>query len=974
MNLTRVANDNSHDVDDNLISDLFTAEEFNTNFCLDDASNFLILHQNIRSINANYDYLAAFLDSLRCRPSVIVLSETWHSQGDCQDVEGYNSYHVLRDHRTGGGVSVYVDCRWSSTIIDNISFCNDDIELCSITVKLNNVSTIYIIGIYRPPRGNIYNFHRILFDDVLSTINSRTPVFVCGDLNIDIMHADLIALELEHGFSALSYRPIIRGITRPNVDGGSCIDHIWTNHVLPVMSGIFQEQITDHFPIFAIVSSPVSPIGTVMKEFRDHSATCLGNLRREISSVFGFLNDVFDSDVDSCVRCVIDILYNLYKKCCPLRKKSISLKRLSKPWMSDELLLNINRKHSLFRSYKRGEIDFEDYRDFKNTLKRRINNAKACYYQNKFMTSDSKVIWNTINSLFGGRAKKKSGGPSLDAFAGLAINNDADLSLHFNDYFSTIGSNLGESIIGNRDDALRNMDDRVFASFFVRPSSANEVGLIMSSLSSRGCSPDSVPNFIFKYLSFELSSVISSLFNLSVVEGKFPACLKVARVTPVFKSGDKSMVSNYRPISILSTISKVFEKLMCRRLMEYLDKNEILKNNQFGFRKMRCTSDAVLEFLNDANMSLDARCQFLTVCLDLSKAFDTIDHWTLIRKLAHVGVRGLPLRWFSTYLKDRTQYVRIRGTDSELRSLSAGVPQGSVLGPLLFLVYINEMSNVCPDLKCIHYADDTTVYVSDSDAQSLVTRVNSGLANLGGWLKNNKLVLNVTKTNCMLISNNFSSGDLPPISIDGRIIDIVECIKFLGVYIDSNLNFRRHVDVVCGKVSRSVGVVRRLVPYVPVRVLIKLYYSLIYPHLTYGVLAWGNSSMHNIGRVERLQAGFKRLLYDRGRYVQHAIPSIMSFKYIFQYFAVVKFVKIYKLGNHVYFGNFMADLVPQHAYHTRFSASDNLNLPTVRLCSSRRAFLPVAIVAWNALPTAIKWEGSIYKFKRKLQVYFKQLS
>jgi len=964
-------NDNYNQADNGHFSDEYTADEFNRNFCLDDTSKFLILHQNIRSFNANYDYLAAFLDSLRCRPSIMVLSETWHSSSDCQEIDTYTSYHVLRDNRTGGGVSVFVDNRWSCTLVDNYSYCCDDIEVCTVTIKFHRDFIVYIVGIYRPPHGNMGNFHRILFDEILSGIDSHNPVFVCGDFNVDIMHPNLLALDLEHEFSSLTYIPVIRGITRPSAGGGTCIDHLWTNQVIPVVSGIFREPITDHFPIFALVSMPTSLNDNVIKQFRDHSAASLADLRREVILMFEYLGDIFDSDVDSSVQCVVDIFYDLYNKHCPLRKKSVSQKRLSKPWMNNELLLNVNRKHSLFRSYKRGETDFEAYRTFKNILKRRINHAKNCYYQYKFMSNDYKTMWNTINSLNNGQTKKKCSGPPLDAFDGVAIHNDMDLSMHFNDYFSTIGSNLSGSIAGNRDDALNYMDDGGLASFFVRPSSAEEVSRIISSFPSRSCSPGSVPSFIYKYLRHEISPLISDLFNLSIDEGSFPACLKVARVTPVFKSGDKSLVSNYRPISVISTLSKIFEKLMFNRLIEFLDKNNILKSNQFGFRKHHCTSDAVLEFLNDAYKSLDEKSQFLTVCLDLSKAFDTVDHWVLLRKLAHVGVRGLPLQWFGSYLRDRKQYVRIRSIDSELRSLSAGVPQGSVLGPLLFLIYINEMSNACPDLKCIHYADDTTIYVSDCNARSLVTRLNTGLSNLCSWLANNKLVLNVAKTNCMVISNSLSSADFPSVMIDDTVVNKVNSVKFLGVYIDSKLSFRLHVDMVCGKVARSVGVVRRVSPYVPSHVLIKLYYGLIYPHLTYGILAWGNSSMFNVGRVEKLLARFRRILYDRGRL---NCSGLMCFRYVFQYFALVKLVKSYKLGRHIYFSDFMAGLVPKHTYGTRFSVSDNLNLPAVRLSSSRRAFLPVAITAWNSLPPEIRWQGSLYNFKRSLQEYFKLLS
>ena len=291
--------------------------------------------------------------------------------------------------------------------------------------------------------------------------------------------------------------------------------------------------------------------------------------------------------------------------------------------------------------------------------------------------------------------------------------------------------------------------------------------------------------------------------------------------------------SNYRPISVLSTLSKVFERIMYSRLSSFFRRFEILKGNQFGFREACSTSDAVLEFLNDTYSSLEEREHMVAVCLDLTKAFDTIDHRVLYRKLDHVGVRGLALDWFSSYLCDRQQRIHIGDVHSDISVLSAGVPQGSVLGPLLFILYVNDMSNVSNSVKFIHYADDTTLYLSGPVATHLVENLDLCLDELGDWLVSNKLILNVTKTQCVLFSNTLKGSDMPLISIRGSVIDWVDSIKFLGIRIDNQMNFKEHVTGVCTRMSRAVGVIRRLSYDVPDYVLITLYYSLIYPHMTY---------------------------------------------------------------------------------------------------------------------------------------------
>jgi len=957
----------TNNVDDLNSFDIFSGSKFNDSVISGANAKFFIIHQNIRSFNANYDYFSAFLDSLMCRPSVMVLSETWHSSGFCNELAGYNSYHIYRERRAGGDVSIYVDDRFNSSLISEFSLCDGAVEVCSVTVKIKYDLSIVVMGIYRPPQGNTNDFFSVLFDDILPQFDPLIPVVICGDLNMDILQQDLASLELLHNFSSFSYVPLISGITRPTDDGGTCIDHIYSNQTLHTMSGIFDVPITDHCPVFTVVETPTNLTDFVLKKFRDHSHNCLLTLKREVGVVFNYLEDVLCGDINSSVDTIMKILYNLYDNCCPERKKCVSPKRMSKPWLTNELILDINRKHSLFRYYKRGIIDFDVYRVYKNNLKRKLRRSKAVFYQNKFDTGDSKIVWKTFNSIVSRAAKKRDSGPALSDFVVDDVDSDYALSQHFNDFFSTVGSNLSNSVAGNQRNALNYMGDQVPNSFFMRPCNANDVERKITSLSNS--SAGSIPTHIYKYLKHEISPVISKLFNMSIVEGEFPSCLKISRVVPIHKSGSCSLVSNYRPISILCTLSKIFEKLMYDRLINFLNSNGTLKNNQFGFRKHCSTSDTILQFLNDAYMSLESTSQFVTVCLDLSKAFDTVNHGVLIRKLAHVGVRGLSSRWFTSYLCNRTQYVRIRDSESDVRILSAGVPQGSVLGPLLFLVYINEMSNVCPDLECLHYADDTTIYASDVDINSATMRLQAGLVRLDEWLKDNGLVLNIQKSNCMLISNTMPGGNLPPIMIRDCTISQVDSIKFLGVSIDSCLNFKEHVDGVCRRVSQAIGVVRRISCFVPIRVLMSLYYSLIYPHLTYGVLAWGNSSECNINRIERLRRRFVSMLdCGDGRQIARS-PPIFNFRCIYRYFAVIKLFQCYKFNRHIYFKDLFVRLVPDHAYSTRFADRDNFNLPFVRLSQTQRSFLPVAVAVWNTLPDAIREATSLSCFKHRLRKF-----
>ena len=869
--------------------------------------------------------------------------------------------------------SILVSCKQlNSQTLATYCICDNDIEICSATVTLKRDKTVNFISLYRPPNGNISVFCDTTFDQVLSRLNQSTPTFICGDFNIDLLQPDGHAHNFIHNFYSMSFMPLINGITRIHGNGGNCLDHIWHNQCYRTTSGVFEVNLTDHYPVFSILHCDNLPKTSAVKTFRDHSESCISNLKIETGIILNFLSGALISDLDRGVECFNDILYTLYDRCCPLRSKQLSVSRFSKPWISDSILLDINRKHALFRDYRRGLIDFRMYKNYRNILSKKLKQSKLNYLQDKFSAckKNPSMTWKTLNSLLNRNNNKKSGGPCVDDFGGIYEDN-YDLSNKFNEYFSGVGSRLSDSLVTDMN-PLQFMSAANPQSFSVFFSDEHELIQIISSLPNKTTSPYCVPNFIYKALKFEIGPILSDLFNLSVELGKFPSVLKVARVTPIFKSGEKSSFANYRPISVLPTVSKIFEKLMSKRLNKFLTKFDILKNNQFGFRKNHSTSDVVVEFLNDSCVALERKSHLLITCLDLSKAFDTINHSVLLRKLSHVGVRGVALQWFASYMENRFQRVHLGDIVSELRHQSVGVPQGTVLGPTLFNIYINDMSNVCTDVKFLHYADDSNIYLYDSNINRLVMRIKNCLSILVQWLIANKLVLNTTKTNCMLISNTLTNDNVPPVSVGNVPVRMVDKIKFLGELIDSKLKFKYHVNEVSVKMSRAIGVIRRVSFCVPDHVLLSLYFSLVYSHMTYCILVWGNSSAGNVDRIVRLQKRFFKLLSYRGHIDPQISFSLLSFKSLFKYFALLKFFQIFRMNRHVYLSDLISNFIPSHDYETRFSINDNVLLPSFRLSSTRRNFLLTSINLWNTLPPYLKLLDSYNRFKIGLKSYLLQ--
>ena len=297
--------------------------------------------------------------------------------------------------------------------------------------------------------------------------------------------------------------------------------------------------------------------------------------------------------------------------------------------------------------------------------------------------------------------------------------------------------------------------------FFLRPVSPIEISNIIHNLKKKS-SPNSnkLPTFLLVTARDLISIPLSKIINESFKSGVFPNSLKLAEVVPIFKSGSSHDKSNFRPISLLPVYSKIFEKCLAERLLNFLKLTSIISPQQFGFQKKKSTSDALLNFVEDIYESLNERENSLSIFVDLKKAFDLVDHKILLNKLEKYGIRGLPLTWFRNYLTDRYQCVKIGSSKSEFLPITLGVPQGSVIAPLAFILFINDLPNFSNLCRSILFADDTTLTANDSDIIRLNLSINAELLNFKNWTISNKLLLNTDKTSAILISNRFNSSVL----------------------------------------------------------------------------------------------------------------------------------------------------------------------------------------------------------------------
>ena len=398
-------------------------------------------------------------------------------------------------------------------------------------------------------------------------------------------------------------------------------------------------------------------------------------------------------------------------------------------------------------------------------------------------------------------------------------------------------------------------------SMFFKQTTPYEVSNVIQSLKNKSSHVSTYPSKVLKYVSEIISPILSTIINMSLSMGVFPDKLKLARVVPIHKGGDETEIDNYRPISILHILSKIFERIVHNQLTNFFEKYNILDDCQYGFRAGRSTTQAVMNHLDYVYECLDRGSVVLSIFIDFSKAFDCIDHELLLKKLEMYGIRGVTRQWFQSYLHDRSQYVQVGDKSSLVSTVSHGVPQGSILGPLLFLIFINDFRRSCPYFKFTLYADDSTLScnLNEIDPTLINLTISRELNNVYKWLSINKLKINFNKTK-FIIFNYRKNIAIDSITFANHDIERTDSIKFLGIIIDEKLSFKNHVNDISSKTSNKVGLLYRLSKFLPINVLKSLYHSLVMPHITYGIELWYGAPKTVSDRITIIQTKIVRVI------------------------------------------------------------------------------------------------------------------
>ena len=797
-----------------------------------------LISLNIRSYNKNIEELISNLDS-RPEVKIICLQEVWQNVDLGTIPSGFNLHFRERKECTGGGVATLLANGWSTAVRDDLStFIEGQFESLALEAFSPTKKKIIIINIYRPPQGDLARALKELSQQVDLARRSKADLIIVGDFNVDVSKNNKARTELQHCLEALGLVISNKAPTRVTNKSSTTIDLVIGPRLVEV--GTENWHISDHCTLLVpLCQAKRSPkVASDSLTISPHALICMAN-------------DISKLDWDSwCLSAVdsesatLDFLNTIEKIAKKYAKKSGSRRAaLRQPWYSQEhrsQKLQLNKL--LVKAHKSNQA-FEAYTEAKRAYKKDLRTAKERYYLGEFQKAgtDGRKIWKLINSLLGRNCSMDEIG-EIDTKNGL-ISETSAVGEYVNNFFSTIGDVLAAKL-NTKGTNFKNYNPNVTSvELGTLTADVEEVGAAIEQLPPKtSFGLDYISNKLIKLSAHALLKPLHHLYNLAATEGRFPSALKVARVIYLYKGGKKQEVGNWRPISLLSCVGKLFEKIINKKVMDHMDRGELWFRDQYGFREGHSTSDAILKLVSNIQEAIHKQKYVVCIFVDVAKAFNCLNPNILKEKLSWYNIVGGASKFISDYLSDRHQVSQINGVTSSSRQVALGVPQGGAFSTTAYILYNNDL-HLATNLKSILYADDTTLLGEFSSLDDLEQSTNLELEKIGNWFKANELTLNAKKSHAMIFvpprkpvrKVNLSLCGVP-LKVSSKINNYP--VRFLGLQVDPSLSLHAHWETVKAKVRSGLFALNQAKHKCPKHVRLQIYHALIHSHLSYAGEVW----------------------------------------------------------------------------------------------------------------------------------------
>ena len=902
------------------------------------------------------DELRALVDLQQ--PHIVSIVESWLS-GEISDNEIHlQGYQVLRldRNRHGGGLLVFVHESLAPKVI-MAGPSNLELLIFSVTNHANTCK--HHVGLYyHPPSSSVENI-----ECLHNCLQSLDPLYfsnfvLVGDFNIDFYkHSHFLYSRLFSIIHSFSLHQVVDSHTHISpTDSASLIDLALVSNLPQLQECSIVPPLAnyDHSGLFVSLKwrSAKRPTTNNKRAIWKYAQADFTKACRLIE----------DTNWDALLGDDInDSLYNWQTKfmeiigeCIP---KMVLPKRGNLPWMTTKLTRGMRKRNSLYKRARKSGNPFiyQKYKQVRNNVVQELRRAKKQYFR-KLDPSNPKQFWKTVKLM----TKSTSSIPVLERNNVTAIKN-SDKATMLNQYFSECFNKAQPPLSSG--DSFNNEGMNECPEDFL--CTEEEVFDMLASLDvSKANGPDGISAKMLKGTAHSITPSLTKLFNISISTGIFPEAWKVSSVVPIPKANDRASPTNYRPISLLSVISKMLERHFYYLISSYLSENHPLANIQWGFQSGKSTISALLATTYNWFTQLEAGRDISSVFFDLRKAFDSVPHRQLIDKLQQLNVSPLILRWICSYLTARCQKVVIGGEDSETIPVISGVPQGSVLGPLLFLIYIDDVARVplSEGTSLVLYADDLLLFRAidgPEDFAILQRDINA----VNNWVSNNYLQFNVSKCKFMHISRKRQfHHPIPDLLLDGQSLERVTSFKYLGILLTSDLKWSCHIETICSKARKILGLIyRRFCEYAEPSALLQLYMSLVRPHLEYGCHIWDPHLQKDKVMLENVQKFGLRICARQWDLGYNELLSNFHAPTLQDHRLYHKLCNMYKIVNNLI--SFPPSIfVPRHSSHH----ANTYVQPFAHSNAFLHSYVPSTVSSWNSLSSNITNQSTLSTFKSHL--------
>ena len=931
------------------------------------------------------------ISKMRIKPDVICISESRLIDKKIKWQLGLvklPDYNLKYDNSktSAGGVAIYVNTAINDfKIKSELKLKDEDCESLFLEIyfdknmkseKITKKETILLGCIYRHPRWVTSAFIKQLFEKLHIFLEKNTPILVLGDINIDVLEKCERSQNYINVLSSIGCKNIVKVPTCFSDKSRSCLDHVITNiDQNEIIHGVLDDTPTDHVPIYAIFRGNNKSYKIKNEEKEQSKWRFFDEKKKDtfLNTLEGKLSDIdLSQHPDNILVALTDATQAAIDICFPLKTKSNRAKKRSlTPWYDTEIFEGEKKQRRLFRRFIRtkSEYDHQIYKTFRKALSKRKYNAKKLYFQDLLNeaknSEDRRATWNVINKTFGKKKKErifpdkvKIGDTSNPSTSKCPKDIAEVLNVHFTNVAKNLAKKLGKTDLKYSDF----MGTENKSSMFITPIELHEIlDQIRKICLRKAMGYDEIPPKIIKWASDILAPILLVLFNKCIDLGHYPEGMKIGQVVPVYKEGEKNGINNYRPITVLSQFNQLFEHLLTKRYLNFFEKFDVITKRQFGFLKKHCTEHAILDLKEYIMKNLENKEATAVLFLDLQKAFDTVNHDILLQKLYHYGVRGNAFLLLKSYLSGRKQRTKVKNAVSNLAFVLWGVPQGSVLGPLLFLIFINDLPNTS-DLYSWLFADDTALALSSNNIQELQIRFNHEVNKVHDWLLANRLSVHYKDKTKFMIIQGPNTKDRRTKSMNFKLhmgnheIEKTDHYKYLGLLLDDKLNWKLQTNKLCSKLSSVCGVLSKVRHYLDRKSLMLIYNSLFDSRLRYGILGWGTTCEQNLSKLRVLQNRAVRFI-TFASFRSPVAPIYASLKILplneilFLQKSIFMHSLHYKYLPFV-FGDYCQQ--PAHRYSTRYTTSRNYIIPHSVTNRGQGSIKYTGPKAWAEVPNKFK--------------------